>query len=257
MEARLWILRFGESFVRGYNVPIRVRFSLFGGLKLHISVSICAAILFSVCFFSSASAQPIENRFSDDDLVVVRAALSQSPIEDLVPVLFLDTIPEDTPIVVAGAQHFTPWKGVEIEKVSVIESGQPLEKYWKELTPNAWRRDLQNHFAQTIVYDLKSGAELNIPTGALSFLNKRGKYNLGYHNFCYKSYPCTASDLYIGSVLVGVGVRIEIDASFKNGRFSLGIPELALSASKNRVSGLVQADLVGLGNSTPCRWWAP
>lgn len=184
---------------------------------------------------------------------MVRAALSQSSIEDLVPALFLDTIPEDTPIVVARAQHFTPWKGVEIEKVSVIERGQPVEKYWKELTPNAWRREFQNHFAQTIVYDLKSGAEFSIPTGALSFLNKRGKYKLSYHNFRYKSYPCAASNLHIGSVLVGVGVRIEIDASFKDGKFSSVISELALSASKDRVSGLVQADLFGLGNSTPCR----
>lgn len=163
-------------------------------------------------------------------------------------VVLLDDLPADAPVPVSGKQFFTPWKGVEVEKVAVIENGIRVEKYWKELSPDVWRSELQNNFVQTEIIDKKTGKEFSLPTG-IGFSAKKGEFQLSYYNFRYKTYPCSVNKPNVGALLVGVGVRIEVDAKFKNGSFSLGFTELALSASKNRVTGTIQADQVGLGNA--------
>ncbi|MFY0308262.1 hypothetical protein ACFMBG_00005 [Leisingera sp. D0M16] len=203
----------------------------------------------AVALWANASvAEQTLGEFVATDLERINKSLELSSSEVLSATVMLDDVPDDAPVPVAGTQFFTPWKGTEIEKVWVIEGGQKVERYWKALSPDVWRRELQNNFVQTEITDRKTGAEFSIPAG-LNFSAKKGNFLLTYHNFRYKSYPCTTTNPHIGAVMVGVGVRIEIDAKFKNGSFSIGLTELALTASKNKVNGTIQADQVGLGNA--------
>lgn len=143
--------------------------------------------------------------------------------------------------------EFVPFLGREIEKVWLVENGQKVEKYWQQLTPEQWQLLLQDQFIKTQVYDAKSSAGLTALPGALSV--GRGQYKLVYDNFRYKDYPCAPNDAEAGSLLVGVGLRIAVDANSKSSSLSLGIAQIALSASQKKVTGVIEANIVGLANS--------
>lgn len=152
------------------------------------------------------------------------------------------TIPGSTPL-----GQFVPFFGAEIEKVSIIENGSKVEKFWQALTPEQWKKALQDQFTQTLVYDAKSSGSLTALPGSVTL--GKGSFKLFYHNFRYKNYPCSVNNPNAGSLLVGVGIRIDIDAKFKSGSFSFGLGQLALSASRKKISGSVEGNIVGLANS--------
>ena len=152
-------------------------------------------------------------------------------------------VPTGTPV-----GQFVPFLGREIDTVTIIEDNQRVEKFWVSLTPAQWKQALQDQFIQTLVYDAKSSAGLKALPGAASL--GKGEFYLAYHNFRYKSYPCSSTNRAAGELLVGVGLRININAKFKSGSFSIGLAQLALSASRSKVSGSVEANVVGLANSS-------
>lgn len=142
--------------------------------------------------------------------------------------------------------RFVPFLGPEIVVVTTIENGEQVDKFWRELDPNQWRQMLSDQFIQTLVFNEESNGKFNFFASATV---GGGRYRLLYHNFRSKYYPCSRTDPNAGALLVGVGLRIEVDATFRRGSFTLGLPQLALSADRNRVSGVIQADIVGLANS--------
>lgn len=214
----------------------------------HLKIACVVAVI------STASlAEGLDETFSKSDFDKILTSLETAKSEEFFP--SFPEVEEDSSKdgsiekSAVSVSSFTPWNGVEIEKVSVVENGAKVEKFWKELKPDQWRQELQDQFTQTIVYDVKAGASVQLPAGT-AFSIGRGDFRLSYHNFRYKSYPCDDSNPFIGSVLVGIGIRIDIDAKFRNGNFTLGLTNLALTANRDRVNGSIQANTVGLGNST-------
>jgi hypothetical protein len=143
--------------------------------------------------------------------------------------------------------QFVPFLGAPVDTVNVIENGKSVEKYWTALEAATWRQLLQDQFVQTLVYDSKTGASITAVPNVASV--SKGTYVLVYHNFLYHDYPCSTAEPNQGRLYVGVGLRIDINATFKSGSVSLGLPQVALAASRNKVAGAVQANLVGLANS--------
>lgn len=205
-----------------------------------------ATVTFSTCIITNVNAQEFTSELTTKD----RANFAISIEENA------DTksnngqeSSESQQIIPSGIPlgGFVPFLGPEIEKVYIITQGVKIEKYWKSLTPEQWKHALQNQFTQTIVYNSKSSANLTTPVGSGNI--GKGEFKLLFHNFRFRNYPCSASNPAAGTLLVGVGLRIDINAKFRKRGLAIGFSQLALAASKNKVRGSVEGNIVGLANS--------
>lgn len=143
---------------------------------------------------------------------------------------------------------FIPFLGAEVVKVEVLVDGKMVEKYWQELTPEQWRRALPDQIISTTVYKADSSGSVSFLPYASGEL-KKGAYQLKYDNFRYKDFPCSKADPGAGRLYVGVGLRINANVNVKGRSVNIGFAPFALSASKQRVSGSIMTDIVGLANS--------
>lgn len=141
----------------------------------------------------------------------------------------------------------TPYRLGEVEKVVVIENGAPVTRYWSELPPDMRRNMLSNSYTTTNVYEVKSNGDLSIIPLTSSL--KKKSYSLIYNNFRYKDYPCSASDPGAGRLLVGVGLRVEARIKAKETGIGIGLPKLALSASRGELEGSLKSEIIGMAAS--------
>ena len=192
-------------------------------------------------------AQAIDSELTSDFLAEFRAELESASLAQ--DELGFESSSANPTLEVGNTPigEFVPFLGQEVERVSIIRNGEKVDVFWQELSPDEWRRVLQDQFIQTTIFDKQVG--LTLAGGAGNAGLGKGTYRLTYHNFRTKIYPCSASNPAAGSLVVGVGLRILIDAEFKKRSLSIGFSSLALSANGNRVSGSIQADIVGLATS--------
>jgi hypothetical protein len=141
----------------------------------------------------------------------------------------------------------TPYRLGEVEKVIVIENGAPATRYWSELAPDVRRNLLSNAYTTTNVYEVKSNGDLSIIPLTSSL--KKKSYSLVYNNFRYKDYPCSAADPGAGRLLVGVGLRVEARIKAKETGIGIGLPKLALSASRGELEGSLKSEIIGMAAS--------
>lgn len=141
----------------------------------------------------------------------------------------------------------TPIAGPEVPKVTVIEDGRPVERYWTELRPEVWRALLQNSFVDTSVAIVEKNGSMTYMPFSASIGDKH--YVLSFNNFVYKSYPCSARNPMAGELYVGVGIRITADVTSKGRKVGLSLPALALAANTNTIQAHITAEAIGLSGS--------
>ncbi len=140
-----------------------------------------------------------------------------------------------------------PFRGPEVDKVNVVESGVLVEKFWSELAPDTRRSMLSNSYTSTTVFEVKSGGNLSIIPITADL--KRKNYSLVFNNFRYKDYPCSAANPGAGRLLVGVGLRVEARVKVKEDGIGIGLPKLALAASKSKLEGFLESHIIGMATS--------
>ena len=180
-----------------------------------------------------AAASTRSKRFTDEASVGIRA-LSLKGETRIAPL--------------SWSPDVVPWRGEKVDKVDVIEDGQPVTRYWSELEPAARRNLLSNSYTTTQIIEIKSDGSLSIipVTGSL----KRKTYTLVYNNFRYMDAPCSPADPGAGRLLVGVGLRVEATIKAKENGIGIGLPKLALSASSGKLEGALKSEIIGMASSS-------
>lgn len=161
----------------------------------------------------------------------------------------------DVPPTGGPLNAFIPFLGPEIEKVSIIKGGVKVDKFWQELSREEWTQAMSSDFNQIVLYDLNKEGDLSLSySGAEGSLKLgKGKYRLRYHNIIYKPYVCSPENPNAGYLYVGVGLRITADVKTNKKGLSIGLGPLALSTSRNEISGTISAETVGLSGSSTLR----
>lgn len=141
----------------------------------------------------------------------------------------------------------TPYIGPEVPKVTLIEDGKPVEKFWSELKPEVWRGLLQNQYTDTSVAIVEQNGSLSYIPFSTSIGGKH--YVLSFNNFLYKTYPCSTQNPLAGELFVGVGVRITADITASAKSVGLNLGALALAANEKKIEGRLIGRIIGLAGS--------
>ena len=149
---------------------------------------------------------------------------------------------------VEGLSEFVPMAGPIVRKVSLIENGQEVTKFWSELEVEQWKQALQNIFIDTVVYTKSTDSSFSL--APVSATATKGSFLLRYHNFIYRPYYCSADNPNAGQLYVGVGLRVNVEANFKKTGINASFSGIALGASSNKVQGQITAEVIGLSGSS-------
>jgi hypothetical protein len=208
-------------------------------MKKFVRVALATTI---ACAIGNANAAQFESKISDDvrgdyaDALESPAAGGFTASQDVIPDNF-------------EADRVIPYLGPEVLQLKIVENGVLVDKYWQALTPEQWALALQDAWSQVTLYKVTTSGGLTIMSAGSASLEK-GKYRLTKDNFRYKNYPCSESDPGAGDLLVGVGLRIRADVESTKAGVKIGLPFLALEASRGKIKGTVDAQNIGLASYT-------